>query len=179
MVTIQRIRVRWSAAARGARHANKRRGLVRPVALPAVLPSNDVVVHDVLADEANSYEPHDTVVAGGAEQARDVDLWLMIDSSGVAVDRLPGRAAYPPPRGSTRLFTLLPGQVGRYRANFRFRFTECACNPSWFYEDWVMHVSNGPVEPTRFFQSLPDHEVDDRVHLYGGAARPTGGSRRR
>ena len=99
------------------------------MALPAVLPSGDVVVHDVLADEANRYEPHDKVCAGGVEQARDVDLWLTIDRCGVAVDRLPGRAASPPPRASTRLFTLLPGQVGRYRANFRFRSTECACNP--------------------------------------------------
>jgi hypothetical protein len=151
------------------------------VALPAILPSNDVVVHDVLADEANGYEPHDRTSAGGAERARDVDLWLTVDGSrsGIAVDRLPGRAAYPPPRGPARLFTLVPGQVGRYRANFRFRFTECPCNPSWVYEDLVLHISNGPVEPTTFIRSVPDHEKDDRVHLYGRAARPTGGSRRR
>ena len=96
------------------------------MALPAALPSSDVIVHDVLADEASSYEPHDKVFAGGVEQARDVALWLTIDGSGVAVDRLPGRAAYPRPRGATRVFTLLPGQVGRYRTNFRFRFTPCA-----------------------------------------------------
>ncbi len=155
------------------------------MALPAILPSNDVVVHDVLADEANGYEPHDKILAGGVEQARDVDLWLTVNGSGsgsgsgVTVDRLPGRAAYPSPRGPARLFTLLPGQVGRYRANFRFRVTECPCDPSWFYEDWVMHISNGPVEPTTFIHSVPDHEKDDRVHLYGGAAQPAGGSRRR
>jgi hypothetical protein len=75
------------------------------------------------------------------------------------------------------LFKLRPGQVGRYRANFRF--TGCACDPSWFYEDWVVHVSNGPVEPDRFLQGRPDHDVDDRVHLYGGAARPAARRHRR
>jgi hypothetical protein len=42
------------------------------------------------------------------------------------------------------LFTLGPGQVGRWRANFRF--SGCACGPSWDFEDWLVHVSNGVVE---------------------------------
>jgi hypothetical protein len=58
-----------------------------------------------------------------------------------------------------------PGQVGRYRANYRF--TGCGCNPSWFYETWVVHVSNGCVNTDRFIQGRPDRDVDDRVHLYG------------
>jgi hypothetical protein len=170
-MTIQRVRVRWTAAARGAPHANRRRGLVRPVMLPAAPPSGEVVVHDVLADEAGDYEPRGTVFAGDVRRAGDVDLWLTIDDSGIAVDRLPGRAAYPRPGGATRLFKLRPGQVGRYRANFRFRFTECACDPSWFYEDWMVHVGNGPIAPDMFVRTVPDHEVDHRVHLYGGTAR--------
>ena len=83
-----------------------------------------MVVHDVLADEANRYEPHDKVCAGGVEQARDVDLWLTIDRCGVAVDRLPGRAPYPaatrinapihaPPRTSGTLPCQLPLPVHR------------------------------------------------------------------
>ena len=170
MITIQRVRVRWTAAARGAPQANLRRGLDRPVLLPAGLPTSEVVVHEVLTDEAAGYELRAEVLAGGLPRARDVGLGLIAEDSAVAVERLPGWAAYPRAHRSGRLFKLLPGQVGRYRANFRL--TGCACNPSWYYEDWVMHISNGRAEPDRFLQGRPDHDVDERVHLYGGAARP-------
>ncbi len=66
---------------------------------------------------------------GGVELARSVGLWLALDGSVLVVDRLPGRAAYPRPRAWIRLFTVSPGQLARYRANFRF--TSCACNASW------------------------------------------------
>jgi len=177
VITIQRVRVRWSAAARGAQHANIRRGLNRPVLLPVSLPMGDVAVHEVLFDEATGYARHHEVVGG--ERAREVGLWVTLDGPAAIVERLPGRAAYPRDRGSARLFTLAPGQVGRYRANFRFTFTECACNPSWFYEEWVVHVSNGLVEPDRFIRSEPVHDVDNRVHLYGGTIRPAEGSHHR
>ena len=177
MITIQRVRVRWTAAARGAPQANIRGGLVRPVKLPAVMPTSDVVIHEVLADEAAGYDPHDEVLSGAVARARDVGLWLTVEGPAITVERLPGSAAYPRTRGSARLFRLLPRQVGRYRANFRF--TGCACNPSWFYEDWVVHVSNGPVEPGRFIQGQPDRDVDDRVHLYGGPVRSAHRSLRR
>ncbi|MFG3417724.1 hypothetical protein [Micromonospora sp. NPDC048063] len=179
MITIQRVRVRWSAAARGAQQANLRRGLSCPVPLPASLPMCDVAVHEVLYNEATGYVRHDEVLSGGVERARDVGLWLTLEGSAVIVERLPGRAAFPRDRGTARLFPLASGQVGRYRANFRFTFTQCACNPSWFYEDWAVHVANGPVEPERFIQREPDHDADNRVHLYGGTIRPAGGSRHR
>jgi hypothetical protein len=169
VIVIQRVRVRWNAAARGAPSANLRRGLDRAVPLPAVTSTDDVVVHEVLADEATGYQPYDEVLASGMERGRGVGLWLAAEGSTIAVDRLPGPAAYPRQHGTAHLFTLLPGQVGRYRANFRF--TGCACNPSWFYENWLVHVSNGPVEPRRFVHGMPDHDVDHRVHLYGGGTR--------
>ncbi|MGC4815303.1 hypothetical protein ACLQ29_32775 [Micromonospora sp. DT228] len=168
MITVQRIRVRWSAAARGAPQANARRGLCRPVLLPPSLPGGDVVVHDVLADEANGYTRQDGVTVGGVGRARDLDLWLSTETARLVVDRLPGRAAYPRQSGPGRLFTLLPGQVGRYRANFRFTVTTCACNPSWYYEDWLILVANDEVRRDEFIARRPDHDVDHRVHLYGG-----------
>src|SRR5262249_19907566 len=76
VITIQRVRVRWSAAGRGAPSANTRRGLDSAVALPTPLPPDDVVVHEVLATEADGYTRHDEVLAGGLEQAREVGLWL-------------------------------------------------------------------------------------------------------
>jgi hypothetical protein len=133
---------------------------------------NDVAVHEVLADEAAGYARHHAVLSGGAERAREAGLWVTLDGSAAIVERLPGRAAYPRDRGSPHLFTLASGRVGRYRANFRFTFTECACNPSWFYEEWVVHVGNGLVERDRFIHSEPDHDVDNRVHLYGGNDQP-------
>ncbi|WP_232233990.1 hypothetical protein [Micromonospora chokoriensis] len=171
MIVVQRVRVRWSASGRGAPQANARRGLNRPVAVPVPLPEGDVVVHDVLADEAGGYVRRSDVLTGGVSTARNLDLWLTSDGPAVTVERLPGAAAFPPAGVSARLFTLAHGQVGRYRANFRFRFTRCACDPSWYYEDWVVHVSNGPVAHDRFLQGKPDHDVDNRVHLYGGLAR--------
>jgi len=177
VITIQRVRVRWSVATRGAPQADVRRGLDRAVRLPALTSTWDVAVHDVLADEVAGYQFRDEVLTGGVERARDVGLWVTVGESAITVERLPGWAAYPRPRGSARLFKLLPGQMGRYRANFRF--IGCSCDPSWFYEDWVVHVSNGPVEPDGFVRGQPDHDVDDRVHLYGGAVRSANRSHRR
>jgi len=171
VIVVQRVRVRWSAAGRGAPQADVRRGLNRPVTLPESLPTADVVVHEVLADEAVGYARRDEGLAGGVEQARDLGLWLTLTGSAVGVDRLPGRAAYPRPGTSTHLFTLARGQVGRYRANFRF--TGCMCSPSWFYEDWLIHVSNGTVARDHFVQAEPDRDIDNRVHLYGGPGRRT------
>lgn len=166
VITIQRVRVRWTAAGRGAQHANARRGLDRPVALPESLPAGAVVIHEVLADAAVGYARRDEVLTGDLGRAREVGLWLSLDGVTVTVERLPGWAAYPRHGRSSRLFNLGPGQVGRYRANFRF--TGCACNPSWYYESWTLHISNGQVPADRYAEGTPDHDVDDRVHLYGG-----------
>lgn len=171
MITIQRVRVRWSAAARGAPQADARRGLCRPATLPATLPSDDVVMHDVLADEGARYEPRDSVGSGGLDRARDLDLWLSMQGSALVVDRLPGHAAYPPQSGPGRLFTLMPGDVGEYRANFRFTSTSCACDPSWFYEDWLVLISHGAMSDGEFLACKPNYAVDHRVHLYGGSRR--------
>jgi len=140
-----------------------------------MMPDGGVVVHDVLADEAAGYERSIEVSGGGLGLAGSVGLWLEMQGSAVAVGRLPGSAAYPCPRGHARLFTLEVGQVGRWRANFRF--TGCACSPSWYFEDWLVHVGNGVVGPDRFVEGRPDREVEHRVHLYGGTARSTGARR--
>jgi hypothetical protein len=100
MVTIQRVRVRWNAAERGAADANARRGLDQPVALPSLLPAADVVIHEVLADSALGYARSDQVLAGGLEQARAIGLWLSRRGETLTVERLPGSASYPRPRPS-------------------------------------------------------------------------------
>jgi hypothetical protein len=115
---------------------------------------------------------HHEVAGGGVDRARDLDLWLSMDGSSLVVDRLPGSAAHPRQSGPARLFVLLPGQIGRYRANFRFTVTTCACDPSWFYEDWLLLVANGKVRGDGFISGEPDHDVDHRTHLYGGLRRP-------
>jgi hypothetical protein len=83
--------------------------LCRPAPLPATLPIDDVVIHDVLADEGARYEPRDGLVSGGLDRARDLDLWLSTQGSALVVDRLPGHAAYPRQSGPGRLFKLMPG----------------------------------------------------------------------
>ena len=164
--------MRWTAATRGAPGAAARRGLDTAVQLPTVMPVGELAVQDVLADEAAGYERHSETFAGSLGRAKDVGLWLEMPGTAVVVGRLPGWAAYPRPGGHMRLFTLTAGQVGRWRANFRF--TGCACSPSWYYEDWLVHVSNGEAEPDRFVEGTPDRAADQRVHLYGGAARSAG-----
>ena len=81
--------------------------------LPASLLAADVVVHEVVADAAVGYARREQVVAGGVEQARAVGLWLQWRGAQLTTERLPGRAAYPRPGPSTRLYTVDPGQVGR------------------------------------------------------------------
>jgi hypothetical protein len=176
VIVIQWVRVRWTAAARGAPYANARRGLDRAAALPASLPAGEVVVHEVLADEAVDYVRREDMLAGELRRSRDVGLWLSVAGMIVTVERLPGWAAYPRSGRSARLFSLGPGQVGRYRANFRF--TGCACNPSWFYETWTVHISNGSVDADRFVRGTVDYDVDNRMHLYGGASSAAGRERR-
>lgn len=132
-----------------------------------------MVIHDVLADEAAQYVGHDGVVSGGLDRAHDLDLWLSGKSGTMVVDRLPGGAAYPRQSGPARLFALQPGEIGRYRANFRFTVTTCACNPSWYYEDWLILIVNGEMKTDEFISREPDHHVDHRVHLYGGSKRPS------
>jgi hypothetical protein len=167
VVVIQRVRVRWGAGSRGAAHATARRRIPQVLELPA-LPNDEVVVHDVFHDEALAYRPTPQVGAGPAE-ARAVGLWIEIADDGVVVERLPGWAAYPIRRAPARLFTLKSGQVGRYHANFRF--TGCACAPQWYYEQWTVHVAHAEPRPDLFLAGVPVREVDDRVHLYGGALR--------
>jgi hypothetical protein len=147
------------------------------VELPALLPASEVAIHDVLADEASGYVRHDEVLYGGVERGRDIGLWLQSEGSALTVERLPGWAAYPADSGTACLFTLLPGEVGRYRANFRF--TGSCCSRAWHYESWLVHVSDGRVEPDRFVRGEPDHVVDKRVHLYGGSVRSAGRIRNR
>jgi hypothetical protein len=132
------------------------------------LPDGDVMVHDVLADEAVGYQPT-TRLGAGLDEVRAVGLWIETAGDEVTVGRLPGRAAYPIRRRPTPLFTFKPGQVGRYHANFRF--TGCACAPQWYYEQWTIHVAHAEARSDLFLVSAPVRVVDERVHLYGGASR--------
>jgi len=76
VIVIQRVRIRWTAAARGAPDAIARRGLDRATVLPQPLPHADVVIREVLADQAVNYERRDEVLARGVDQARGIGLWL-------------------------------------------------------------------------------------------------------
>ena len=163
MVTIQRVRIRWGATSRGAAEANARRGLDRLFPLPGHLPDGDPVVHEVYAAEDTGYEPRSEIWSGDTERLR---LRFTAQDGAVAVARLPILAAYPRHELPKRLFILRPGETGRYRANFRFRYTDCPCDPSWYYESWTVHIANG-----RHLHGVPDHDIDHRVHLYGGPAR--------
>ena len=76
------------------------------------MPTGDVTIHDVLADEVARYVHDDGVISGGLDRALDLGLWLSAESGALVVDRLPGWAAYPRQSGPARLFTR-PGAIRR------------------------------------------------------------------
>jgi hypothetical protein len=171
VVIIQRVRVRWSAASRGSVQANQRRAVPDAFALPPA-PTAEVVVHDVLADETNGYQPIEQLVAG-AGQERKVWLWIEWRGDVAVVDRLPGYAVYPIRSGPSRLFTVAAGEIARYRANFRF--TGGCCSPYWYYEQWTIQVANAATSiragADLFRHARYSCDLDERVHLYGGPQR--------
>ncbi|GIE34931.1 hypothetical protein Ait01nite_079760 [Actinoplanes italicus] len=169
MITIQRVRVRWSASGRGAAEANARRGLSVPVRLPSELPDAGVVLHDVIADEATGYTRTERLRGGGTEVSHQVGLWIDRDGDVLTVDRLPGFTVFPYPSGSDRLFRLRPRQLGQYRANFRSAGS--CCGLTWHYEDWLIRVGHTMVRPEEFDRRRPSRDVDHRRHLYGGRRR--------
>ncbi|MEV0431297.1 hypothetical protein [Micromonospora sp. NPDC050495] len=170
MLVVQRVRVRWGAHARGATHAVRRRSVAEAYDLPPLPAGETFVVHDVLADEADGYRRASSV-GSGVQAVQAVGLHVGLTADGVVIESLPGRAAYPAWRTSYRMFTLRPGQYGRYRANFRF--TGCACAARWYYEAWTVHVAFASPRPDLFLSAVADRDVDQRVHLYGGPARRT------
>lgn len=158
MITIQRVRVRWGARSRGAPHADRRRGLDAAVPLPLRPDDAEVFVHEVLLDEAYDYTPQPRLLTGDPRIAESVDLRLRPAGDGsLRVERLPGWTAYPRP--ASPIFTLRPGETGRYRANLRLQ--PSYSSPQWFYESWHVLVGNGPE------LTGPVREVDRRTHLYG------------
>ncbi len=82
------------------------------------------------------------------------------------VDRMSAGAAYPTEREPTRLFTLNRGEIGRFRANFRF--VGMCCSPAWYYQEWAVHIGFRERRDDMFLAcQRPDHDFDDRVNLYG------------
>jgi hypothetical protein len=163
VVVIQRVRIRWSAASRGAAAANVRRGIPDALPLPT-LPDAPIVLHDVLVDEGTAYAPTTAVVTDAA--ARRAGLWIEVVGDEVRVDRLPGAVGgYPRWHGPDLLFVLQPGEVARYRANFRF--AGGCCSDQWHYEQWSVHVAHAAPTAELFLQARHTHDIDHRVHLYG------------
>lgn len=172
-VVIQRIRVTWPADARGARDANLRRGLSDARHLPESPPGEPVVVHDVVAAHETGYRFSERM-RFGADATAEASPRLETTERGVTVHVHPRWAVYPWHERPSRLFTLAPGEIGIYRANFRFRGW-CPCSAEWWYEDWTIRVANAPNRPDLFRATTPRHVADRRVQLYGGRVRRTAG----
>ncbi|MGY0005754.1 hypothetical protein [Micromonospora sp. I033] len=161
-LVVQRIRVRWTS--RDAAAAVVRGRLPQAYALPP-LPPDGLAVHDVLRDEATGYQAAEDS-RESATAIREAGLWIEWHDGRALVDRLPSQASFPVRRVGTRLFALAPGQLGRWRANFRF--TGCQCSARWWYEEWTVHVAHAPARPDPFHDARWTRDRDERVHLYGG-----------
>ncbi|MEU1840516.1 hypothetical protein [Micromonospora chersina] len=118
----------------------------------------------MLRDEAAGYHPVEEVREGEAA-VREAGLWIGWRDGVALVDRLPGHASFPVRRAGARLFSLAPGQLGRWRANFRF--TGCQCSARWWYEQWAVHVAHTPAHADPFRDPRWSRDRDERVHLYG------------
>jgi len=78
-------------------------------------------------------------------------------------------AARSPAYGPRQLFTLEPGQRGRWRFNGRFTPSGCSCHShQWWYEKWVVNVAylSGTPAPNLFTQREPTYVVDNLVRLF-------------
>ncbi|MER6561945.1 hypothetical protein ABT300_30265 [Streptomyces sp. NPDC001027] len=78
-------------------------------------------------------------------------------------------ATRSPAFGPRRLFTLEPGQRGRWRFNGRFTPIGCSCHSHrWWYEKWVVNVAylSGTPAPNLFTQREWTHAVDNLVRLF-------------
>jgi hypothetical protein len=161
VVVIQRVRIRWSAANRGAAAANIRRKVPDVLPLPA-LPAAPIVLHDVLAWDKFDYEPSSAVTADPAA-IREAGLWVEVSGDEVTVDRMSG--LFPAWHGPDRLFALRPGQVARFRANRRMPWGYGLGD--WHYEQWTVHVAHTAPSTEVFLQARLSHDVDWRGNLYG------------
>lgn len=161
-LVVQRIVVGWTS--RDAAAATVRGRLPHGYALPE-LPPDGLAVHEVRRDEATGYRLVEEIRNGEAAM-RKAGLWVEWRDGVAVVDRLPSQASFPVRRVGSRLFALAPGQLGRWRANFRF--TGCQCSARWWYEEWTVHVAYTPAHPDLFRDARWTRDRDDRVHLYGG-----------
>ncbi|WP_306366588.1 hypothetical protein [Nocardiopsis sp. CC223A] len=162
-IAVQRVSVWWTKAGRDARSADLRRGLPEVFPLPDLPePQRD---HAVLLHNVEMWERWDYAAR---EEARyvsrsEVPWSLRLSEHGglLTVSRAPGGTEAFPRRWPRPLFTLRPGEVGRYRANFRF--TAASHESDWLYSDWILRIGH-----RAWHTSAPAVDVDDRVHLYGG-----------
>ena len=78
-------------------------------------------------------------------------------------------AARSPAYGPRQLFTLEPGQRGRWRFNGRFTPSGCSCHShQWWYEKWVVNVAylSGTPAPNLFTQCEPTYVIDNLVRFF-------------
>lgn len=78
-------------------------------------------------------------------------------------------ASRSPAYGPRQLFTLEPGQRGRWRFNGRFTPGGCSCHShQWWYEKWVVNVAylSGTPASNLFTQCEPTYVVDNLVRLF-------------
>lgn len=161
MVIVQRIVVRWGKDERGAQQATLRGRVSAGVELP-VMPSSPLVVHGLLAESRTGYEP----IAEIRECRLPTHLpglHLSVTGDTLRVARVSTSAAFPHLRHPVQLFQLGPGERARYRANVRFS----GYNIPWYYEEWTVNIAYAPWHRELFLAEDFDHELDERVSLYG------------
>lgn len=167
-LAVQRVAVDWSRATRGACDAEKRSRLPDMFALPEVPPGAAAVRHDVVMSEVRGYRPQSTFGAEPDDVLRHrvmprLGLRFTVDGDRLLARRVPVGDAFPR-RRPVLMFALAPGELGRYRVNFRF--TSFSHESDWRYGQWTLTVGFRAA-PAEFAVRPPAADVDDRVSLYG------------
>jgi hypothetical protein len=168
-IILQRIRIVWTKASRGAPRASKRASIADALALPTQRRAGRVFVHDMVADERNAFEfvagpkiaATDRARASSAERGFFGPVeWVALEDGSLAVSLRPeGTGA--PRRPVRRLFALQPGQWGKLVVNERIAVEE-----TWLYAQSVVNVAFAtPLRADLFEGTQPVKAVDLRARL--------------
>jgi hypothetical protein len=171
-VTLQRIRIEWTKASRGAPGAARRAAIDDAFPLPGPNQREVVLVHDVVAREEDGFvfseappRPSRTLAANELDPQRgylEPIAWRASPSQrGDLIVHLRPSGLSAPRCAHTRAFLLSPGQWGRVLLNERF-----GLDRGWRYSQTIVNIAFCRCWSTDLFTTTsPTHVFDARARL--------------
>jgi hypothetical protein len=153
-VAAQWVRTSWTKRSRGGPAAARRNAAPVGFALPTL---RCPVVHEVLMDEADEFEPRESLRDGQPDRA---DVLLEESDGRLRVELVVTRWGLPRRRRRPPAVWLELGEWVRWQVNYRFssRLSD------WSYRLDTLNLAYGPTIMDVFTES-PTHHVDERELL--------------